>query len=114
MDAEQLKQRIIDALEDIKGKHIVSLDVRNLSGITDYLVIATGTSHRQVKALADNVVEELKKEDVRPLGIEGETVADWVLIDYGDVVVHVMMPETRAFYDLERLWSEGDHVAPGL
>ena len=71
----------------------------------DFLVIASGTSTRHVKSLADNVIMRAKTEAMRPIGIEGETAGEWVLVDFGDVVVHVMQPATRSFYDLERLWT---------
>ena len=105
MQSEELKQHIVTALEDLKGNNIVSLDVRGLTDVMDYLVIASGNSNRHVKALAGNVTDELKKLGTRPLGVEGEEAAEWVLVDFGDVVVHVMLPATRDFYDLERLWS---------
>ena len=112
MNSEQLKQAVVAALEDLKARHVVALDVRQLTDMTDYMLIATGTSNRHVKALAENVNDELRKHDLRPIGTEGEQLAEWVLVDYGDVVVHVMLPETRAFYDLERLWSDGKMTAP--
>jgi ribosome-associated protein len=112
MKPDQLKQAVVTALEDVKGRHIVALDVRELTGMTDYMVVATGTSNRHVKALAENVSDELRKQGLRPIGTEGDDVAEWVLVDYGDVVVHVMLAEARAFYDLERLWSDGEMVAP--
>lgn len=104
MEAEQLKQVIIDALEDVKAVNAVTLDVTELTDVMDYLVIASGTSNRHVKSLADNVCMKAKQQGVRPLGVEGEGSAEWVLVDFGDVVVHVMLPATRDFYDLERLW----------
>jgi len=102
----ELNKLIIDALEDLKGQKIVELDVRQLTDIMDHLIIATGTSNRHVKSLADNVVEELKKANHRPLGIEGLELGEWVLIDYGDTVVHIMLQATRDFYELEKLWSK--------
>ncbi len=110
MDPEQLCELVIDALEDIKGRDIRTLDVRGKSSITDIMVIASGTSDRQVKALADNVVRQAKENGVRPVGVEGGS--DWVLVDLGDVVVHVMRPEIRDFYNLEKLWGENS-PAPG-
>lgn len=101
----ELKQIIVDALEDIKAQDIVSLDVGALTDVTDFMIVASGTSNRQVKALADNVVEKAKQQGFRPLGVEGTDTAEWVLVDFGDVIVHVMLPATRAFYDLEKLWS---------
>lgn len=112
MKSEQQKDTIIAALEDVKGRQITALDVRQLTGMTDYMVIATGTSNRQVKALAENVMEAMRKRGLKPLGSEGEEAADWILVDYGDVVVHVMLPEARAFYDLERLWSDDERPEP--
>ena len=106
MKSEALKQLAEQALDDLKGINIVSLDVSALTDVMDYIVIATGSSNRHVKSLASNVSVEAKKQDVRPLGIEGERVGEWVLVDLGDVVVHVMLPDTRDLYDLERLWSE--------
>ncbi len=105
MKALELKKLVIDALEDLKGHHVVELDVRELTDVMDYLVIASGNSNRQVKSLADNVIEAAKGRGMRPLGVEGQSGAEWVLVDFGDVVVHVMLPATRDFYDLERLWS---------
>lgn len=100
-----LNQLIVDALEDVKGKDIVTMDVRELTDVMDTLVIASGTSNRHVKSLADNVVEEAKKQGLRPIGVEGLDNAEWVLVDFGDIVLHVMLPATRDFYDLEKLWS---------
>ena len=105
MPIEYLLKLITSALTDMKGKDIVQLDVRGLSNVTDYMVIATGTSNRHVKSLADEVSFQAKQKGVIPLGIEGEMSGDWVLSDLGDVVVHVMQAEAREFYDLERLWN---------
>ena len=105
MPIEDLLTLITSALTDMKGKDIVQLDVRGLSNVTDYMVIATGTSNRHVKSLADEVSFQAKQNGVIPLGIEGEMSGDWVLSDLGDVVVHVMQAEAREFYDLERLWN---------
>jgi len=93
------------ALEDLKAVAPVVLDVRELSSVMDWLVVASGTSSRHVKSLADNVLMKAKESGVRPLGVEGERIGEWVLVDFGDVVVHVMQPAARSFYDLERLWS---------
>ncbi|WP_444896239.1 ribosome silencing factor [Microbulbifer sp. SSSA005] len=100
-----IKDIALNALEDLKGKDIVSLDVSGHSDVMDNLLICTGTSSRQVKSLAENVVDELKKEGIRPIGVEGVDQGEWVLVDYGDLVVHVMLADVRGFYDLEKLWS---------
>lgn len=105
MNAEEIKAIALEALEDLKARDVITLDVRGLTGVTDYMMICTGTSSRHVKSLADNVAVEVKKRGLRAQGIEGAQSADWVLVDFGDVVVHVMLPEARDFYDLERLWS---------
>ncbi len=101
----EISQMAVTALEDLKGKDIVCLDVTELSDVMDTLVIASGTSNRHVKSLANNVVEEGKDRGMRPIGVEGMETGEWVLVDFGDTVVHVMMPSARDFYDLEKLWS---------
>jgi ribosome-associated protein len=105
MEAPELKKLVVEALEDLKGTNIVDLDVQAFTDVMDYLVIASGNSNRHVKSLADNVLESAKSQGMRPLGVEGQNGAEWVLVDFGDVVVHIMLPATRDFYDLERLWS---------
>ena len=95
------------ALEDMKAVDVRVIDVRDLTTITDIMVVASGTSTRHVKAIADNVELEAKKRGVRALGVEGDKGAEWILVDLADVVVHVMMPEVRDFYALEKLWSVG-------
>lgn len=106
MEAESLKALVVEALDELKAVNVVTLDVRGLTDVMDFLVIASGTSNRHVKSLADHVCMEAKKAGVRVLGMEGENVGEWVLVDFGDVVVHVMLPATREFYDLERLWVD--------
>ena len=108
MEAESLKQLVVEALDDLKAVNPVTLPVAELTDVMDYLVVASGTSNRHVKSLADNVYMEAKKQGMRPLGVEGEDAGEWVLVDFGDVVVHVMLPATRDFYDLERLWVNHD------
>jgi ribosome-associated protein len=103
---ENLKNLVVRILEDMKAHDIKALDVRQLTDVTDIMVIASGTSVRHVKSMAYRVRDEVReKTRVRPIGVEGEDQGDWVLIDLGDIVVHIMRPETREFYDLERLWN---------
>jgi ribosome-associated protein len=104
---DELLAIVIAALEDVKAVDIRVIDVRDMTSITDRMVIASGTSTRHVKALAENVELKAKQHGYKPLGIEGQQTAEWVLLDLGDVVVHVMLPETRNFYGLEKLWSVG-------
>ena len=102
MNSENLADLIVDALDDVKGKDIVKLDVRNMTPVTDYMIIASG---RHVKALVDHVAEKAKEAGCRPVGIEGEDGGEWVLLDLQDALVHVMLPKVREFYNLEKLWS---------
>ena len=111
MEIEQLKQLVIDALEDLKGKDIKVVDVRGKSSITDIMVIVSGTSDRHLKSLANSVISKAKQAGVMPLGVEGESGGEWVLVDLGDVVVHVMMPAIRDFYNLEKLWETSEPEA---
>lgn len=106
MNSEQLRDLAIAALEDIKGLDIKVYDVMDKTSVTDIMVFASGTSSRQVKALADSVADKAKKAGMPPLGVEGEEGGEWVLVDLGDVVVHIMQPSIREFYNLEKLWSE--------
>lgn len=105
MKLDQLHHLVVEALDDLKAKDIVTLDVREMTGMTDQMVICTGTSSRHVRSLASNVATEAKKQGVMALGVEGDNGSDWVLVDFGDIVVHVMMAEAREFYELEKLWS---------
>ncbi len=106
MQSEQTRDIIVSVLEDMKGIDIRALDVRELTSITDYMVIGGGSSDRHVKAIARALLDRLRERKVRPLGVEGLDTGSWVLLDFGDVVAHVMHPEARAFYDLEGLWGE--------
>lgn len=110
MRAPQLRKLILDALDDAKARDPVVLDVRKIAVFTDYMIIVTGTSNRHVMAVADNVTRRLREHGRRPAGVEGMEGGDWVLIDFGDVVVHVMRAQTRDFYNLEKLWSEAKRL----
>ena len=105
LNVNEMSQIVVDALEDVKAVDIRVLDVEAMSNFTDHMIIASGTSTRQVKALATSVVVEAKKAGIEVLGQEGENPGEWVLIDLGDVVVHIMVPQVRDFYNLEKLWS---------
>ncbi len=110
-DVQACLKVVHEALADVKAKDILELDVSSISNVADAIVIASGTSTRHVKALADNVADEARKAGFRPLGVEGERDAEWILIDLGYVVVHVMLPTARKFYDLESLWRAPESVA---
>jgi len=105
MSKKNLAETIIAALNKLKAIKIESMDVRRLTSITDIMIIASGTSNRQVRALADKVVESAKAFGVKPLGVEGHEQGEWVLVDLGDVIVHIMHPTTRDYYQLEKLWT---------
>ena len=105
ISVEKIRKEVISALEDIKAFDIVSLDVRKITSIADFMVIASASSSRQAKALANNVQEKLKQSKIDVVGIECESEGDWVLVDLGDIIVHIMTPTTRAYYNLEELWS---------
>ena len=105
MTPDTLRDLVVEALDDVKGQDILALDVSGASSVTDWMVIASGTSNRHVKSLVDNVTGHAKAKGNDPLGVEGTNGQEWVLVDLGDVVVHVMQREARAFYDLERLWK---------
>jgi len=108
MELEAMKQAVIDALEDIKASDISVLDVSALTSITSCMIIATANSTRQAKALADNVREKLKQQGAEIFGVEGEQEGEWVLVDLGDVIVHVMIQSARDYYNLEQLWGAAE------
>ncbi|WP_339844953.1 ribosome silencing factor [uncultured Halopseudomonas sp.] len=108
MQIDEMVKVIEDALDELKAKDVVRIDVRELTSVTDFMIIASGTSNRHVSALSDNVLEKAKAAGNRPLGVEGKESGEWVLVDLGDIVVHVMQPATRQFYDLERLWQSAE------
>jgi len=110
MQGKTLRKLVYDALLDAKAKDITVLDVRKIAGFTDYMLIVSGTSTRHVQSVADKVIGKLREHEMRPVGVEGQGVGELVLIDFGDVIVHVMRPPTRDFYNLEKLWSDGKVV----
>jgi ribosome-associated protein len=105
MPAEALKTTLLAALEDIKAIDTAVIDVRALTPLTDYIIITSGRSTRHVKAIADHALEAAKKNNVTPIGVEGEQGSEWILVDLGDVIVHAMQPVVREYYQLEKLWS---------
>jgi ribosome-associated protein len=107
MNSEQLTALIIEALDDVKAQDIIKLDVRDMTTVTDYMIVASGTSRRHVQALVENVAERARKVGHKPIGVEGEEGGEWVLLDLQDALVHVMLPKVREFYNLEKLWSLG-------
>jgi ribosome-associated protein len=109
---EQIARRIAELLDDKKGVDIVALDVRGLANFADYFVFATGRSDRQTKALHDAIREGMKLDpEMLPVHTEGERERRWILLDYGDVIAHVMIPEVREYYRLEQLWSDAPQLA---
>ena len=114
MQSEELLQLAIDALNELKATDVVELDVRAMTDIADFMIIASGRSSRQVIAIAEHLALEAKHQGHAPLGVEGLREGSWVLVDLCDVIVHVMQPETREFYQLEKLWGgrEGRNRRP--
>ena len=105
MRSKQLAQLVTGALDDLKAQDVQVLDVRKLTSIMDVMIIATGTSDRHVRSIADKVIEAAKEKDMRPFGVEGADGGEWVLVDLGDVVLHVMQRRVRELYQLEKLWE---------
>ncbi len=108
MELEALQELVTTAMDDMKAQEVRVLDVRGKSTITDLMVIATGTSTRHVKSIAENVGLQAKNAGEQPLGTEGGRDSEWMLVDLNDIIVHVMTPATRDFYNLEKLWGEGE------
>jgi ribosome-associated protein len=109
-DPGELAHRIVDLASDKKASDIVLLRTAEVTSMADYFVIASGRSDRQVQALSEAIVDELRDEGIKPLGVEGRSSARWVLLDYGSVIVHLFAPEEREYYGLERLWSNATEV----
>jgi ribosome-associated protein len=114
---DTMKAAVVDALEDIKGFDIAVMDVRKLTNMTSYMIVASATSSRQAKAMGDNVREKMKEKGYNIRGTEGEKEGEWVLVDLNDIVVHIMVPATRAYYNLEQLWGDAEarrgHIKAG-
>ncbi|CDG22081.1 conserved protein of unknown function [Xenorhabdus poinarii G6] len=105
MQGTELQQFVIDKLEDSKAQDIVSIDVRGKSSITDCMIICTGTSSRHLMSVADNLVDDCRQAGIIPLGVEGQGISDWIVVDLGEIMVHVMQEDSRRMYELEKLWS---------
>lgn len=105
MNTKKLIDITLNTLNDAKALDVVLLNVTNLTSISDYMIIASGRSNRQVSGIADKVVEAAKENDIQPLGVEGRREGEWVLVDLGDIIVHIMHPEIREYYQLEKLWG---------
>lgn len=107
MQGKELHDFIVEKLDDIKAQHIDVIDVRGHSDITDCMIICSGTSNRHVRSIAERVGEEMRHAGIMPFGIDGDKDSEWVLVDLGEVIVHVMMEEARDRYQLEKLWRAG-------
>ncbi len=107
MESREMAKLVVEALEDKKGEDIKIIDISEVSVLADYFIIASGTNRNQVQALSDNVSEKLGKAGAHPRQVEGYDSANWILLDFGDVIVHIFDSENRFFYDLERIWRDG-------
>lgn len=105
MQLNELKDFLADKADDMKAENIITLDVQGKSSVTDYMIVCTGTSKRHVASIADNVAKEAKIAGIEPLGIDGETEGEWVVVDMGSVMVHIMQEAPRDLYQLEKLWG---------
>ncbi len=114
MDIRKMEKAVVAALEDIKARDIAVFKVAHLSPLFERMIIASADSARQAKALADNVQEKLKALGAPPISVEGEQTGEWILVDLGAIVVHVMQPAVRQYYNLEELWSKGQALRPKL
>jgi ribosome-associated protein len=110
---QQLHQLVLSTLEELKAVDVKSVDVTGLSPLTDYFVVASGNSTRHVKSMADKLVQAAKAQGVQPLGVEGEREAQWILVDLNDIIVHLMLPQARAFYNIEKLWEASNEQRAG-
>ncbi len=110
MPSSTLLNFVLHILDEMKAQEVVTLDVTHLTDIADAMVICSGTSNRHTKSIAEHLLTESKQQGRQPLGIEGQEFGDWILVDLGDVIVHIMLPETREFYSLEKLWSSAKQL----
>jgi ribosome-associated protein len=110
LSADQLREFVVSSLEDFKAVDIQVIDVRGRNPLADFFVIASGSSSRHVKSMGENLVLKAKQAGFPPLGVEGQRQGDWVLVDMNDIIVHIMRPQTRAFYNLEKLWEASHEV----
>jgi len=113
-DADKTLNMILSRLDDMKAEETVTIDLRGKSAFSDYMIITSGRANRHVGAIAENVTKALKETGIKSIHVEGLPNCDWVLIDSGDVIVHVFRPEVREFYSLERLWAVGPSVAKAI
>ena len=111
-NSKEMVKLAVNALEDKKGEDIQIIDIREVSVLADYFLIASGSNKNQVQAMVDNVQEELHKAGFAPRQIEGYQTASWILLDYGDIIIHIFDEENRLFYDLERIWRDGSVISP--
>ncbi len=111
LEIEELKEVVIEAIEDVKGLDLSVLDVKGKTSVTDLMIIVSGNTSRQVRAIANSVIMAVKKNGHPPLGAEGEEYGEWALVDLGDIIVHIMQPSIRDFYNLEKLWGEDSPAA---
>ena len=108
LQVEGLRKRVLSALDELKAQDVRQIDVRPRASFTDYMIFASGSSTRHVGAIADAVIEAAREHGSPALGVEGAEIGEWILVDLGDVIVHVMLPDVRLYYELEKLWSEAD------
>lgn len=106
LSPEQIRDLSVEALDSLKAENVVVLDVSAQASFTDYMIFASGNSNRHVSAIADSVLEVAERQSIEVLGVEGQDVSEWILVDLGDAIVHIMQPDIRQYYELEKLWSE--------